>query len=155
MISINDEQTLSNLSDIDVGNTTSDSSSQKFATMITSTPQSTYKPRVNFHSIESLASSCTSIFSPSIPNQKNDDTGYSSFNSPTPSSREYYHTFKCNERKTRRKLSDWQIWYLNQIYAKNRYPTPHEQEQIAAQVLLPTSSIRIWFQNHRARSGKK
>jgi hypothetical protein len=55
----------------------------------------------------------------------------------------------------RRKLADWQIWHLRQTYANNRYPTPYEQEQLARQLLLPLSSIRIWFQNYRARSGKK
>ncbi|CAF2514897.1 unnamed protein product [Rotaria sp. Silwood2] len=151
----NDEQILLNLSDIDTCNITSYSSPQKFVSITTSTPHATYKPRVNFHSIESLASSFTPILSPCIPCQKHDDTDYSSFNSSISPLHEYHHSLKCAERKTRRKLSDWQIWYLNQIYVQNRYPTQHEQEQIAVQVLLPSSSIRIWFQNHRARYGKK
>ncbi|CAF1246035.1 unnamed protein product [Rotaria sp. Silwood1] len=154
MNSINNEQSLSNLSDIDVCNKTY-SSPQKFTMITTSTPHSTYKPRVNFHSIESLASSLTPIFSPSIPYQKHDDTGYSSLSSPTTSFQENHHSSKCTKQKARQKLSDWQTWYLNQIYAQNPYPTPYEQEQIATEVLLPTSSIRIWFQNHRARYGKK
>lgn len=46
------------------------------------------------------------------------------------------------------------MWHLRQTYANNRYPTPHEQEQLGQQLMLPLSSIRIWFQNYRARSGK-
>ena len=33
--------------------------------------------------------------------------------------------------------------------------TPYEQEQLAQQLVLPLSSIRIWFQNYRARAGRK
>ncbi|CAF0862252.1 unnamed protein product [Adineta steineri] len=145
MYSINDDQTLSYSSDIDICNNTSSYCSPE-KRPITSTPHPTNKPRVNFHSIESLAiSSFTPISSPC---QKHDDTGYNSSISIS-------HLTKTSERKSRRKLSDWQSWYLCQIYAQNRYPSPSEQEQIASQLALPTSSIRIWFQNHRARYGKK
>ena len=210
------------------------SSTRKLTIIATSTPHLTYKPRVNFHSIESLATSSlnTSSFSPSSSffcqkqgksysicwlsqNRKEigffkwvvkrqgkyklkfspekttfsfisniiilfcflDDTGYSSFNSSalaldkentenahrstTTGERKVYLFESCKNKilsisfQPRRKLSDWQIWHLRQVFTNNRYPTPDEQEQLAIQLLLPLSSIRIWFQNHRARSGKK
>ncbi|CAF1104356.1 unnamed protein product [Adineta ricciae] len=126
------EYTSSDLSDLDICNTSSSHSPERFTVTTTSTPCSTYRPRINFHSIESLAAS--SIIS-------------TRFKSTV-------HASKNQARKPRRKLSDWQVWYLNQIYGQNRYPSAHEQEEIAARLLLPTSSVRIWFQNHRARYGK-
>ena len=68
--------------------------------------------------------------------------------------KENQSTTANSDRKSRRKLSDWQIWHLRQAFAKNRYPTVGEQEELAQQLLLPLSSVRIWFQNNRARSGK-
>ncbi|UJR07796.1 hypothetical protein I4U23_012078 [Adineta vaga] len=135
------EHTSSDLLDIDICNTSSSYSPHRNPVTITSTPCSTYRPRVNFHSIESLASSPVTPFS--SPCQKQDN----SFTTEV-------RVSKCNERKSRRKLSDWQVWYLNQIYVQNRYPSPHDHEEIAARLSLPTSSIRVWFQNHRARYGK-
>ncbi|CAF1092398.1 unnamed protein product [Adineta ricciae] len=131
------EYTSSDLSDLDICNTSSSHSPERFTVTTTSTPYSTYRPRNNFHSIESLAVSSVTSFS--SPCQKQEST---------------VHASKNQARKSRRKLSDWQVWYLNQIYAQNRYPSAHEQEEIAARLLLPMSSIRIWFQNHRARYGK-
>ncbi|CAF1357576.1 unnamed protein product [Rotaria magnacalcarata] len=164
MNSIHDEETASCSSDIDVCNSSPNSSNRLTAIKITSTPYPTYKPRVNFHSIESLAisslntSSLTPISSP-FSLQRHDDTGYSSLNASTSrldkEDSNYSRIATASERKQRRKLSDWQIWHLRQAYTNNRYPTPHEQEQLAGQLILPLSSIRIWFQNYRARSGKK
>ncbi|CAF3406138.1 unnamed protein product [Rotaria sp. Silwood1] len=165
MNSMNDDQTSSCSSDIDICNTSPNSSQKLSEITITSTPYPTHKPRVNFHSIESLAISSlnTSSLTPtSFSFQRHDDTGYSSLNSSTLThDKDNKENVYCstittvNERKPRRKLTDWQIWHLRQTYAKNRYPSPYEQEQLAVQLLLPLSSIRIWFQNHRARSGKK
>ncbi|CAF2528000.1 unnamed protein product [Rotaria sp. Silwood2] len=168
MNSMNDDQTSSCSSDIDICNTSPNSSPKVSEIKITSTPYPTYKPQVNFHSIESLAisslntSSLTPISSP-CSFQRHDDTGYSSLSSSSlahdKDNKENVYcsttTTTVSERKPRRKLTDWQIWHLRQAYLKNRYPSPYEQEQLAVQLLLPLSSIRIWFQNYRARSGKK
>ncbi|CAF3833028.1 unnamed protein product [Rotaria sordida] len=165
MNSMNDDQTSSCSSDdIDICNTSPNSSQKVSEIRTTSTPYPTYKPRVNFHSIESLAISSlnTSSLTPSsspFSFQRHDDTGYNSLNSSTlahdKDNKENIYCSTVSERKPRRKLADWQIWHLRQTYSKNRYPSPYEQEQLAVQLLLPLSSIRIWFQNHRARSGKK
>ncbi|CAF1341995.1 unnamed protein product [Adineta ricciae] len=184
-----------NSSDIDVSNASPNASIQRISHIVTSTPHQANKPRVNFHSVESLAisssvntSSSFSLQPPgkspfhkersltSIKSVSNvfdsslitfhldealtsisrlDDTGYNSLNSSA-SINEHQSsiTISTSERKSRRKLSDWQIWHLRQVYSTNRYPTPCEQEQLAQQLLLPLSSIRIWFQNYRARSGR-
>ena len=83
------------------------------------------------------------------------DTGHSSSNgSNLIDDKEHQSTTVNPHRISRRKLSDCQIWHLRQTFAKNRYPTVGEQEELAQQLLLPLSSVRIWFQNNRARSGK-
>ncbi|CAF1638035.1 unnamed protein product [Adineta ricciae] len=154
------EYTSSDLSDLDICNTSSSHSPERFTVTTTSTPCSTYRPRINFHSIESLAASSVTSFS--SPCQKQDAFIFYAqnfFEHVTISLsclclESTVHASKNQARKPRRKLSDWQVWYLNQIYGQNRYPSAHEQEEIAARLLLPTSSVRIWFQNHRARYGK-
>ncbi|CAF1341957.1 unnamed protein product [Adineta ricciae] len=144
-----------NSSDIDVSNASPNASIQRISHIVTSTPHQANKPRVNFHSVESLAISSSVNTSSSFSLQPPDDTGYNSLNSSA-SINEHQSsiTISTSERKSRRKLSDWQIWHLRQVYSTNRYPTPCEQEQLAQQLLLPLSSIRIWFQNYRARSGR-
>ncbi|UJR38342.1 hypothetical protein I4U23_031012 [Adineta vaga] len=147
---------VSNSSDIDICNLSPNSSFRKINQIITSTPHQTYKARVNFHSIESLAiSSLNTSSSSPLFLQKQDDTGYSSLNSSASIIDHQSTTVSTNDKKGRRKLTDWQIWHLRNAYSTNRYPTPYEQEQLASQLFLPLSSIRIWFQNYRARSGRK
>ncbi|CAF0718850.1 unnamed protein product [Adineta ricciae] len=143
-----------NSSDIDVCNASPNASIQRISHIITSTPHRASKARVNFHSVESLAISSSVNTSSSFSLQPHDDTGYNSLNSSASINEHQSMTASTNERKSRRKLSDWQIWHLRQVYSTNRYPTPCEQEQLAQQLLLPISSIRIWFQNYRARSGR-
>ncbi|CAF3642883.1 unnamed protein product [Adineta steineri] len=167
MNSFNVDQISSCSSDIDICNTSPNCSFRKVIEVTTSTPHQTYKPRFDFRSIESLAisslnTSSVTLNSSPFPIQRHDDTGYSSLNSSmsilnnnNKENIDQVSTVTVNDRKPRRKLTDWQIWHLRQAYANNRYPTPYDQEQLAIQLVLPLSSIRIWFQNYRARSGKK
>ena len=58
-------------------------------------------------------------------------------------------------RETRRRT----VWQARQketliaAFSKNPYPTFRQREELAREMGLPESRVRVWFQNHRSRTG--
>lgn len=58
-------------------------------------------------------------------------------------------------RETRRRT----VWQARQketliaAFSRNPYPTFREREELAREMGLPESRVRVWFQNHRSRTG--
>lgn len=145
------------------------------------TPQVT-RARVNFHSIEDLASSQTK---PKCENDQTNDSGYlssfinsmllqqslsspySPFNYRSSSRNEYindsnnYQTedkensdLKLNNdgKKLRTTFTDAQKRMLEIYFQTNPYPDPKETEDLSEQLSLAECVIKVWFQNKRSRS---
>nr|CAB3254105.1 transcription factor protein [Phallusia mammillata] len=51
--------------------------------------------------------------------------------------------------------SDEQVAELEDIFARNPYPTPQARQQLSRDINVPESKIKIWFQNRRARAKKQ
>ncbi|CAO2627817.1 Double homeobox protein 4C [Lemmus lemmus] len=58
-------------------------------------------------------------------------------------------------QETRRRT----VWQARQketliaAFSRNPYPTFREREELAREIGLPESRVRVWFQNHRSRTG--
>lgn len=63
----------------------------------------------------------------------------------------------CVPRESRRRKTVWQAWQkeaLLSAFAKNQYPSFWDRQELARQIELPESRIRVWFQNRRNRTGE-
>ena len=128
------------------------------------------KPTVNFHSIEDLVSSNTSVSSSSF----NDSGNYSSFNPSTfvetsLATQNVSHESSGNEtsennddkenakqdKKFRTSFSDEQKKLLDFYFNKNPYPDPRETEDMSAHLGLAEHVIKVWFQTRRSRDKKR
>ena len=58
---------------------------------------------------------------------------------------------KGRKRQKRLKLTNEQLEVLESVFAANRYPSAKDCGDVASAVNLPHHSVRIWFQNRRAR----
>ncbi|XP_063135756.1 double homeobox protein 4-like protein 4, partial [Rattus norvegicus] len=62
----------------------------------------------------------------------------------------------CVLRESRRRKTVWQAWQkkaLLSAFCKNQYPSFWDRQELARQIQLPASRIRVWFQNQRSRTG--
>lgn len=63
----------------------------------------------------------------------------------------------CVLRESRRRKTVWQAWQkkaLLSAFSKNQYPSFWDRQELARQIELPASRIRVWFQNRRSRTGE-
>ena len=63
----------------------------------------------------------------------------------------------CVLRESRRRKTVWQAWQkkaLLSAFSKNQYPSFWDRQELARQIQLPASRIRVWFQNQRSRTGE-
>jgi len=63
----------------------------------------------------------------------------------------------CVLRESRRRktvLQAWQKKALLSAFSKNQYPSFWDRQELARQIQLPASRIRLWFQNQRSRTGE-
>ena len=128
------------------------------------------KPTVNFHSIEDLVSSNTSVSS----SLYNDSGNYSSFNPSTLVetslvSQNISHVSFNNEtsennddkenakqdKKFRTSFSEEQKKLLDFYFNKNPYPDPRETEDMSVHLGLAEHVIKVWFQNRRSRDKQR
>lgn len=137
---------------------------------------SSNKPRVNFHSIEDLATSecsssenCSSSSSESMV-----DSGFCSYSNQSQkqtadesdsedievsdSNKENSSTRKndaASNKKLRTSFTELQKRALDVYFQRNPYPDPRETEELSQQLALPENVIKVWFQNKRSRDKQR
>lgn len=60
-------------------------------------------------------------------------------------------------QEPRRRKTVWQAWQkkaLLSAFATNQYPSFRDRQELARQIELPESRVRVWFQNRRSRTGE-
>jgi len=63
----------------------------------------------------------------------------------------------CVLRESRCRKTVWQAWQKKALLlavSKNQYTSFWDRQELARQILLPASRIRVWFQNRRSRTGE-
>ena len=138
----------------------------------------TRKPRVNFHSIEDLATTESSSTSESMT-----DSGFcSSYNQTSHDSSHHRHANVAEEsdsedvevsdnkenmmgrrnehgsnasKKLRTTFTEAQKQALDVYFQRNPYPDPRETEELSQQLVLPENVIKVWFQNKRSRDKQR
>lgn len=136
--------------------------------------RSSNKPRVNFHSIEDLATSESSSpenFSSSSESMV--DSGFCSYSNQSQKqtadesdsedievsdSNKENSTRKndaTNNKKLRTSFTEVQKRALDVYFQRNPYPDPRETEELSQQLALPENVIKVWFQNKRSRDKQR
>ena len=112
------------------------SSSIELSAIRNKTPVLTHRrPRVNFHSIEDLASS-----------YNNSDSGYSSssYSDETDEIKEEkWSTKRSAGKQFRTTFTEHQKRSLDEYFKRNPYPDPRDTEEISNQLLLPEIVIKV------------
>lgn len=93
------------------------------------------RPRINFHSIEDLASSYI-----------NSDSGYSSssYSDETDDTKEEnWSTKRASGKQVKTTFTEHQKRSLDEYFKRNPYPDPRDTEEISKQLVLPEIVIKV------------
>lgn len=123
------------------------------------TPVITRRPRVNFHSIDDLASSdpssseCDSGYSTSYsvnqssqskPVDEESDSDEIDENKENSSKRAVVES--ASGKKVRTTFTEQQKRSLDEYFQRNPYPDPRETEELSQQLVLPESVIKVIYE---------